>query len=158
MWWFKPLLLIACLSGAVHSTQASLLSSTDNPLLLTIKQRISQFYRAVELPNTLANAYKKLTFSRHGDQLQINNPSPYYISFHNLKIGGNEIKNITMIAGKSTLTLPLPTGHSGSVSWQAISDFGGISPVATAIIVDNANLSDKLAAAHTPLSRIEDDD
>ncbi|EPZ8125598.1 hypothetical protein ACXV6R_003480 [Yersinia enterocolitica] len=144
MWWFKPLLFIACLSGAVYSTQANMLSSTDNPLLLTIQQRISQFYRTVELPNALANAYKTLTFSRHGNQLQITNPSPYHISFHNLKIGGNEIKNITMIAAKSTLMLPLPTGPSGSVSWQAISDFGGISPVATAIIVDSGRLSDKL--------------
>ncbi|HDL7824298.1 TPA: hypothetical protein PXP39_001944 [Yersinia enterocolitica] len=144
MWWFKPLLLIACLSGAVHSTQASLLSSTDNLLLLTIKQRISQFYRAVELPNTLANAYKTLTFSRHGNQLQVNNPSAYRISFHSLKIGGNEIKNVTMIAAKSTLTLPLPAGNSDSVSWQAISDFGGISPVASTTITDNRQLRAEL--------------
>ncbi|WP_145557720.1 fimbrial biogenesis chaperone [Yersinia aldovae] len=157
MWWFKPLLFMVCLSGAVHSVQANILSGADNPLLLTIKQRISQFYRAVELPNALANAYKTLTFSRHGNQLQVSNPSAYRISFHSLKIGGNEIKSVSMIAAKSTLTLPLPAGNSDSVSWQAISDFGGISPVATAIIVDNVNLSDKLAAAHTPLSRIEDD-
>ena len=141
MWWFKPLLFMACLSGAVHSTPASMLGGADNPLLLTLQQRINQFYRSVELPNALANAYKTLTFSRHGNQLQVNNPSPYRVSLHNLKVGGNEIKNVTMIAAKSTLTLPLPTGHSGSVSWQAISDFGGISPVATAIIVDNSRLS-----------------
>ncbi|HDL6960993.1 TPA: hypothetical protein PXM28_000194 [Yersinia enterocolitica] len=141
MWWFKPLLLMACLSGAVHSTPTSMLGGADNPLLLTLQQRISQFYRSVELPNALANAYKTLTFSRHGNLLRVSNPSPYRVSLHNLKVGGSEIKNVTMIAAKSTLTLPLPTGHSGSVSWQAISDFGGISPVATAIIVNNGGLS-----------------
>ncbi|CNH56963.1 putative fimbrial chaperone protein [Yersinia aldovae] len=143
MWWFKPLLFMVCLSGAVHSTPASMLGGADNPLLLTIKQRINQFYRAVELPNALANAYKTLTFSRHGNQLQVNNPSAYRISFHSLKIGGNEIKNVTMIAAKSTLTLALPAGNSDSVSWQATSDFGGISPVATAIIVNNSHLKDE---------------
>ncbi|HDL7749728.1 TPA: hypothetical protein PXP51_002094 [Yersinia enterocolitica] len=144
MWWFKPLLFIACLSGAVYSVQASIVVDNGNPLLLTIQQRISQFYRTVELPNALANAYKTLTFSRHGNQLRVNNPSPYRVSFHNLKVGGNEIKNVTMIAGKSTLTLPLPTDHSGSVSWQAISDFGGISPVASATITDNRQLRAEL--------------
>lgn len=137
MWWFKPLLFIACLNSVISTTQASILVS-DSELFIAMQNRIKLFAHSVELPNALANAYKTLTFSRHGDQLQINNPSPYSISFHSLKVGGNEIKSVTMIAAKSTLTLPLPTNHFGSVSWQAISDFGGISPVATAIIVNKS--------------------
>lgn len=144
MWWFKPLLFIACLNGAIHSAQANVLADESTPLFMTIKQRVTQLYRLVELPNTLANAYKTLTFSRHGNQLQVSNPSAYRISFHSLKVGGNEIKSVGMIAAKSTLTLPLPAGNSGSVSWQAISDFGGISPVATAIIADNQHIHDEL--------------
>lgn len=138
MWWLKPLLFIACLNSAILPAQANILVGDNNELFIAMQNRITLFSYSVELPNALANAYKTLTFSRHGDQLQVSNPSPYRVSFHSLRVGGNEIKNVTMIGAKSTLTLPLPPGYSGSVSWQAISDFGGISPVATAIIVNKS--------------------
>ncbi|AKA37925.1 molecular chaperone [Yersinia ruckeri] len=103
-----------------------------NQLFISIKNRIKLFYRPAGLPNTVADAYKALSFSRQGKQLQVSNPTPYHVSFSSLKVGSHDIKDALMVAPKSTLLLDLPAGASGTVSWQAINDYGGISDPATA--------------------------
>ncbi|WP_145564874.1 fimbrial biogenesis chaperone [Yersinia aldovae] len=103
-----------------------------NQLFISIKNRIKLFYRPAGLAGNTADAYKALRFSRHGKQLQVSNPTAYHVSFHTLKVGSSEIKGALMVAPQGTLTVDIPAGASGSVSWQAINDFGGTSDVATA--------------------------
>jgi len=67
-----------------------------------------------------------LTFARQGNQLQVTNPTAYQIAFYSVKVGGVEIKEPGSITPFDTLSLPLPAGASGQVSWQTINDFGGI--------------------------------
>ncbi|HDL6508632.1 TPA: molecular chaperone [Yersinia enterocolitica] len=105
-----------------------------NQLFISIKNRIKLFYRPAGLAGNAADAYKALSFSRHGKQLQVSNPTAYYVSFHTLKVGGSEIKGALMVAPKGTLSVDLPAGAAGVVSWQAINDFGGTSDVATATL------------------------
>ncbi|CNK24034.1 putative fimbrial chaperone protein [Yersinia enterocolitica] len=105
-----------------------------NQLFISIKNRIKLFYRPAGLVGQAADAYKALSFSRQGQQLNISNPTPYYVSFHTLKVGSSEIKGPLMIAPKGTLTADLPANASGTVSWQAITDFGGTSDAATATL------------------------
>ncbi|AHM75294.2 fimbrial biogenesis chaperone [Yersinia hibernica] len=106
--------------------------SDGNQLFISIKNRIKLFYRPAGLAGSAADAYKALSFSRHGKQLQISNPTAYHVSFHTLKVADSEIKGALMVAPKSTLNVDLPAGAAGTVSWQAINDFGGTSDVATA--------------------------
>ncbi|WP_145553833.1 fimbrial biogenesis chaperone [Yersinia canariae] len=102
-----------------------------NQLFISIKNRIKLFYRPAGLIGNAADAYKALSFSRQGKQLQVSNPTAYHVSFHTLKVGSSEIKGALMVAPKDTLNIDLPAGASGTVSWQAISDFGGTSDTAT---------------------------
>ncbi|QHB31764.1 molecular chaperone [Yersinia canariae] len=102
-----------------------------NQLFISIKNRIKLFYRPAGLVGNAADAYKALSFSRQGKQLQVSNPTAYHVSFHTLKVGSSEIKGALMVAPKDTLNIDLPAGASGTVSWQAISDFGGTSDAAT---------------------------
>lgn len=104
----------------------------SNQLQISVKTRIKLFYRPANLPGIAGDAYKALTFSRTGNQLVVNNPTPYHVSFFRVSVGGKEIKNAGMVTPKSSLTWTLPEGASGSVSWQAINDFGGITPDANA--------------------------
>lgn len=101
--------------------------SDENQLQIAVKTRIKLFYRPAGLPGSANDAYKALKFSRSGNQLLVNNPTPYHVSFYRVSVGKEEIKNAGMVAPQSSLTWTVPDGATGAVSWQAINDFGGIS-------------------------------
>jgi len=111
----------------IKSIPASSKADT-NQLQISVKTRIKLIYRPASLVANAPDAYKKLTFSRQGNQLQVTNPTAYQIAFYRVIVGGVEIKEPGSITPYSTLSLPLPVGASGQVSWQTINDFGGITP------------------------------
>ncbi|AZD09518.1 Chaperone protein fimC precursor [Pseudomonas chlororaphis] len=98
-----------------------------NQLQISVKTRIKLFYRPANLPGSAGEAYKELKFSRSGNQLVVNNPTPYYVSFYRVSVGEKEIPNAGMVAPQSSLTWTIPAGATGAASWQSINDFGGIS-------------------------------
>ncbi|QJI40170.1 molecular chaperone [Pseudomonas sp. ADAK2] len=102
--------------------------SDTNQLQISVKTRIKLFYRPLGLSGSASEAYKSLKFSRSGNQLQVNNPTPYHVSFYRVSVGNAEIENAGMVAPQSSLTLTIPAGATGVASWQSINDFGGISP------------------------------
>lgn len=98
--------------------------SDQNRLLIAVKSRIKLFYRPGSLnTEAAAEAWKKLTFSHAGGQLTITNPTPYYVSLYSLKVGSRAIKNPPMVAPFGNASV---SSLSGTVTWQAINDFGGI--------------------------------
>jgi len=115
----------------VKSIPAS--EKTDaNQLQISVRTRIKLFYRPASLKNkTAAEAYKALIFTKTGSNLQVHNPTPYYISFYSLKINGKEIKDAPMIAPGETQNYPV--NANGNATWQAINDFGGITSPASAV-------------------------
>jgi P pilus assembly chaperone PapD len=117
----------------VKSTPGTI-KSEDNQLQVSIKSRLKLFYRPAGINGNAAEAYKHLKFSRQGNQLTVNNPTPYYVSFYSVKIGGNEIKDAGMVAPLSNASWPLNGAAASKVTWQAITDFGDISAVANSQI------------------------
>ncbi|WP_447826070.1 fimbrial biogenesis chaperone [Aeromonas salmonicida] len=105
----------------------STIKSDSNTLLLSINNRIKLFYRPVGLTGNMADAYKSLSFSRQGNTLVIKNPSPYYISFNEISVGGKKINIPGMVSPKSELTHKLERGMEGDIFWSAINDFGAVS-------------------------------
>ncbi|MDT3253656.1 molecular chaperone [Serratia sp. root2] len=99
----------------------------DNTLQIAIKTRIKLIYRPQGLSGNLEEAAGKLTWRRSDNRLQVNNPSPYYLTFFNLKLNGHEIPGSTMVAPQATASFPLPavSGSGGNLSWQIINDYGG---------------------------------
>lgn len=113
----------------VKSIPAMDTEKMENVLQVVVKSRIKLFYRPGKLPGLPIEAYKKLTFTRSEGKLQINNPTPYYITLFSLKVGSHEIKEADMVPPKGSVSYALPSGATGSVSWQTINDYGGISKV-----------------------------
>lgn len=108
--------------------------NTDrNVLQIAVKTRIKLFYRPAGINPPLDDDYKKLTFLRIGGQLQVTNPTPYYISFYSLKVGDKPVNtdNI-MVPPKGTASYSLPHITSGQLSWQVLNDFGGYNKVISA--------------------------
>ncbi|KAA0945704.1 molecular chaperone [Pseudomonas sp. ANT_H14] len=98
-----------------------------NQLQITVKAQLKLFYRPSSLKGQNADeAYKALTFNRQGKQLQVSNPTPFYVSFYSVKVGGVAIENPQMVAPQGTLQWPVAVPDNSTVTWQAITDYGGI--------------------------------
>ncbi|WP_241627660.1 fimbrial biogenesis chaperone [Rosenbergiella epipactidis] len=98
-----------------------------NKLLVSVKSMVKLFYRPAGLNGSPGDAYEKLTFIRNGDKFDVSNPTPYYISIYDLSIGGVSIKKPITLSPLSKESFPLTSKTSSQVSWQSITDFGGIS-------------------------------
>lgn len=99
-----------------------------NKLQVNIKSKFKIFYRPKNLPGTATEAWRHLTFQRVGAGLVAHNPTPYFISFFSLSVGGQELDSPGMIAPFSDKTWS--ASGSGTVKWRAINDFGGITDFA----------------------------
>jgi len=105
----------------------------ENTLQIAVKTRIKLIFRPAGVKSTLDESAKSLTWKRAGNRLQVTNPSPHYITFFNVKINGSTLKNVTMVAPQSDASFDLPANVAGgSLSWQFINDYGGISKVLSA--------------------------
>lgn len=56
------------------------------------------------------------------------NPTPYFVSFYSVAVGGQSIDEPGMVAPFGQKTWPV-SGH-GAVKWRAINDYGGVSDFA----------------------------
>lgn len=90
---------------------------------------IKLFYRPEGLPSTAADAQKNLQFSRANNGLQVNNPSPYFVSLASIKFAGQSLKldspAALMIAPFGSHTYP-SSAKSGVIEWQTINDQGAV--------------------------------
>ena len=102
----------------------------DNQLQITVKAQLKLFYRPESLKGKNADdAYKQLVFSKQGDKLVVRNPTPYFVSFHRVSVDGKEIENPSMVPPYDSLKWSMPLAKGKEVSWQAINDYGGVSPL-----------------------------
>lgn len=107
----------------------------NNTLQFAIKTKLKLFYRPASLKESEAKtAWQSLQFSRSQNQLVVKNPTPFYVTFGQLKVAGTEIKAASEHNSPSALTMmvapfaeqrfPLPSAVKGNVVWTAINDYG----------------------------------
>lgn len=106
----------------------------SNVLQLAILSRIKLFVRPKNLQMQPEEALKQLRFSRNGEQLSIHNPSPYYVSTVNLKIGNEKLAN-TMVAPKSVSHVVVSPALKGAISFQTVNDYGAVTPVQAGVML-----------------------
>ncbi|MXP58524.1 molecular chaperone [Pantoea sp. Taur] len=106
----------------------STVKTDENRINISIKTRIKLIYRPTNLAGNAADAYKEIKFSRVGNELQANNPTPYYISMQRVSVGGQEIKEAMMLEPGETQRWKIPQGVPAQVEWNSINDFGGVMP------------------------------
>ncbi|MCM7587702.1 molecular chaperone [Enterobacter chuandaensis] len=103
-------------------------TSQTNTLQVVIKSRLKLFYRPDGLEGRAEDAWQKLNVTRSGKVLTINNPTPYFVTLFSLKVDGREIEEADLLPPEEDVRFTLPSANGSSVSWQAINDYGGISP------------------------------
>ncbi|ELY6247646.1 molecular chaperone [Cronobacter universalis] len=106
-------------------------SQNSTKLQFAINNRIKLFFRPHNLnkQDIVDAAFKSLKISKNKNNVQIKNPTPYYITMDDVKINGKKVTAIEdfMVAPYSTLNIP--ERNAISFSFTTINDFGGKSPV-----------------------------
>lgn len=107
----------------------------DNTLQIAVKTRIKLIYRPSGIKSTPEEAAKTLTWKRVGNQIRVNNPSPFYFTFFKVTVNGTLLKNVNIVAPKSEASFDLPASVAGGLlNWQFINDYGGTSEILTGSI------------------------
>ncbi|CAI1725922.1 Chaperone protein fimC precursor [Serratia fonticola] len=101
--------------------------TNQNTLQIAVKTRIKLIYRPQGLQGTPEELAGKLTWHRNGNNLQVTNPTPFYMNFQEVKVAGKGVKEVTYVAPMSSASFALPAGvNGGSVTWKIISDYGAV--------------------------------
>ncbi|CAK9883751.1 MAG: putative fimbrial chaperone LpfB [Candidatus Erwinia impunctatus] len=101
--------------------------NATNQLLITVKNKMKLFYRPAGLSGDPATAYQKLEFRQREGRLLVFNPTPYSVSFYDVKVNGVAVKNPSMVLPREELALQHAAAPGAKISWRAINVFGGIS-------------------------------
>lgn len=103
-----------------------------NTLQIAVKTRIKLIYRPAGLNGNLTEAAAQLKWQRSGGRLDVTNPTPFYLTFFNVKLNGVALKDAVMVAPFASAAMTLPATGGGKLSWQIINDYGGASQVLNA--------------------------
>ncbi|CNE30557.1 molecular chaperone [Yersinia nurmii] len=110
----------------------SVQENEQNTLLIAVKTRIKLFYRPKGISGDAEDAYKSLMFRRIGNQLEVKNPSNYYVTLGQIRVNGKALAGADMIAPQGVSYFLLPSDSAGcSVKWSSINSYGGVSPEIT---------------------------
>lgn len=103
-------------------------------VVITVVSNLKLFYRPAGLSKrAVADMAPRLTFSREGNRLTANNPTPYWLTFSRLQVGSVTLEKPAlrlMVPPFGSRTYVLPSAASGQVSWQLIDEDGWDTPVA----------------------------
>lgn len=108
---------------AIPSTDRASVAD-QNVLQIAVLSRIKLFVRPNNLPYKSEFAPEKIKFNLQGQQVSVQNPTPYYVNLVNIYFDDNKINN-TMLAPFSTT--PFAEKAIQRVTYQSINDFGGLS-------------------------------
>jgi len=108
-------------------------AAASGQMALTVVSNMKLFYRPASLAKrAVADVASQLRFHREGDTLIAENPTPYWLTFSQLKVGNVELEKPAlrlMVPPKGKQRYALPTGANGNVAWQLIDEDGWDTPV-----------------------------
>ncbi|MGP2408160.1 fimbria/pilus periplasmic chaperone [Yersinia sp. 2545 StPb PI] len=102
--------------------------SVNLNIQLSVQSCIKLFVRPSGLGQP-SNTASTLTWTRKGEQLDVNNPTPFYMNLKSVRVGDKAVENITHVPPFSSRQFTLPKGGGGQVQWQVITDLGGESRI-----------------------------
>lgn len=107
--------------------------SSRNVVMIAVASRIKLFVRPSGLALAPKDAPGKLQFFEKGNQLVINNPTPYYITTINMRYEKRKIPDV-MIAPFSKENYPSKVTAGSQIEFSTINDFGAITPQLSATV------------------------
>lgn len=98
---------------------------SQNILMVAAVTRIKLFLRPDGLTPSVERAPSALTFHRIGNQMRIDNPTPYHITLAQIKVGGQKLAD-TMVSPRANVLLPLSGAAGSTITYRTINDFGSV--------------------------------
>jgi P pilus assembly chaperone PapD len=99
-----------------------------NTLQIAINTRIKLLYRPSAVKGKPEEVADKLEWHREGNDLVVNNPTPFYMNFQKVTLNGHKVEKATWAVPKTETHFALPRNVSGStVAYSIITDYGSIS-------------------------------
>lgn len=93
-----------------------------------IKSTIKLFYRPAGLPINAPDAAQKLTVRQTSNGIELNNPTPYYVTLSQLTVNGHAVTlqyEDAMLSPYGKQHYTASASQLNSVKWKAINDYGG---------------------------------
>lgn len=101
-------------------------------MVMTVVSNLKLFYRPHGLkPRAVEDMAPKLKFHREGQRLIATNPTPYWLTFSRLSVGGTEMDKPTlrlMVPPFGQQSYPLAASTGKDVSWKLIDEDGWDTP------------------------------
>lgn len=104
-----------------------------NMLLLTLASRIKLFVRPARLTSDRNAAPSALLFHQAGNQIEISNPTPYYLTLAEIQFNGKKREGV-MVSPLGHSVLPFSGKKGTTITFRTIDDFGSLSPRLNAIV------------------------
>ncbi|EMW6578853.1 MULTISPECIES: fimbrial biogenesis chaperone [Enterobacter] len=99
-----------------------------NTLQIAINTRIKLLYRPSAVKGRPEDVADKLEWRRKGNDLVVNNPTPFYMNFQTVTLNGHKIAKATWAVPKTETHFILPGNVGGAdVTYSIITDYGSIS-------------------------------
>lgn len=119
----------------IKSIPSSARNENTNTLQIAIKTRIKLLYRPASINGKPEDVTTQLSWHTQGNQLIVENPTPFYMNFQEIKLDGKKVDKVTYAKPKAETHFSIPGNiTTRSVSWKIINDYGGISQSYTAQI------------------------
>ncbi|SAD29454.1 Pili assembly chaperone [Enterobacter cloacae] len=119
----------------IKSIPSSARNENTNTLQIAIKTRIKLLYRPASINGKPEDVTTQLSWHTQGNQLIVENPTPFYMNFQEIKLDGKKVDKVTYTKPKAETHFSIPGNITArSVSWKIINDYGGISQSYTAQI------------------------
>ncbi|EOX3821238.1 molecular chaperone [Enterobacter quasiroggenkampii] len=99
-----------------------------NTLQIAINTRIKLLYRPSSVKGKPEEMADKLEWHREGNDLVVNNPTPFYMNFQSVTLNGHKITKATWAVPETGTHITLPANTGGdTVTYSIITDYGSIS-------------------------------
>lgn len=111
----------------IKSIPSSANLKNSNTLQIAIKTRIKLIYRPAGITGKPDDVASKLHWHKEGNNLVVENPTPFYMNFQAITVGGKNVGKVTWVAPDSEAHFAVPGGITGNnVSWKIINDYGAV--------------------------------
>lgn len=99
-----------------------------NTLQIAINTRIKLLYRPAVVKGKPEEVADKLEWHREGNDLVVNNPTPFYMNFQKVTLNGHKVGKATWAVPETETHFALSGNVGGStVAYSIITDYGSIS-------------------------------
>lgn len=100
-----------------------------NRATLLTQMRVSSclklLVRPAALKGTPVDVAPSLTWHLAGTTLTATNPTPFFMNLKSVTLGGRTVSNPGYVPPMGQLSVTVPAGTTGPVSWTLVTDYGG---------------------------------